>query len=188
MKHNQRIKPAESAGKTGQLYHAAQAALGVVPNAFKVLGNSPAALAGYMEFGAALQTGVLSAQVREQIALTVAEANLCDYCLSAHTFMGEKCGVSEQELAAARNANSKSPKTDAILKLARAIVLERGEISDAEMGKAISAGITEAEIVETVANVAINIFTNYINHVARTAIDFPEVKAGCGAEGCGCQH
>ncbi len=149
---------------------------------------------GYLNFSGALASGALNAGVREQIALSVAEANLCDYCLSAHSFLGRKAGLSEPELVDARRANASSTKTDAILKLARTLVLQRGEISDSELESARAAGLTDAEIVETVANVAVNIFTNYINHVAGTVVDFPIVKAGealvpAGGEGsCDCHH
>jgi uncharacterized peroxidase-related enzyme len=181
MNRIQQIDPAQATGKTKQLFGAVQTKLGIVPNAFRVLGNSPASLEGYLNFSGALANGVLTAQVREQIALTVAEANLCNYCLSAHSYVGGKLGLSDGELRDARNAGSEVAKTNAVLKLARAVVLQRGEISEAEFAEARAAGLGDAEIVETVANVAVNIFTNYINHVAKTVVDFPEVKAGVAA-------
>ncbi len=191
------LDPASATGKTQQLFNGVQGKLGVVPNLFRVLGNSPAALEGYLNFNGALAGGVLGARVREQISLAVAESNLCGYCLSAHTFIGGKLGLTETEIADARRAVASSDKTDAILKLARTIVVQRGEISDAEFKAARAAGLSEAETVETVANVAANIFSNYVNHIARTAVDFPEVKPGeipaaeaCAttATSCGCGH
>lgn len=149
-----------------------------MPNLFRVLGNSTAALEGYLNFSRALAGGTLSSKVREQIALAVAEGNLCSYCLSAHSFIGGKVGLSEKEIAEARKSIAASDKTDAILKLALSVVVQRGEISDAALKSARDNGLTDGEIVETVANVAINIFTNYVNHVARTVVDFPEVKPG----------
>lgn len=172
------LDPAQSTGKTKQLFDAVQSKLGLVPNLVRVLGNAPAALEGYLGLSGALAGGSLSAKVREQIALTVAESNLCGYCLSAHTFIGGKVGLTAEEIAGARRANATADKTDAILKLARSIVVQRGEVSDADFGKARAAGLTDGDIVETVANVAVNILTNYLNHVARTVVDFPEVKPG----------
>jgi len=194
MNRIQPIEPAQATGKTQQLFAGVHAKLGSVPNLFGVLANAPAALEGYLNFSGALAGGVLNARVREQIALSVAEANLCDYCLSAHCFLGRKAGLSEQDILDARRADASSDQTDAILKFARALVLQRGEVSDSELESARAAGLTDAEIVETVANVAVNIFTNYINHVAGTAVDFPVVKAGeplapAGGEGsCDCHH
>jgi uncharacterized peroxidase-related enzyme len=183
----------QATGKTQQLFTAVQTKLGIIPNLVRVLGNSPAALESYLGFSGALAGGSLSARVREQIALVVAETNLCGYCLSAHTYIGSKLGLTETEIGDARRANAANDKTDAILKLARDIVLQRGEIGDTDLGSARSAGLNDAEIVEVVANVALNIFTNYLNHVARTVVDFPEVKPGATepaacATDCGCEH
>ena len=188
------LNPTEATGKTGQLLGTVQSKLGLVPNLFRVLAHSPAALEGYVSFSGALAGGSLSAKVREQIALAVAEGNLCGYCLSAHSFIGSKVGLSEKEIADARESRADSAKTDAILKLALSIVVQRGEVSDTALSSARSAGLTEGEIVETVGHVAVNIFTNYINHVAQTVVDFPEVKPGepattegnCTTSDCGC--
>ena len=172
------LDPAQATGKAGQLLDAAQSKLGFIPNLTRVLANAPAALEGYLNFSSALAGGTLSARVREQIALAVAEGNLCSYCLSAHAFIGGKVGLTDKEIADARQTNAESEKTSAILKLALSILVQRGEISDATLKTARRAGLTDCEIVETTANVALNIFTNYINHVARTVVDFPEVKPG----------
>src|SRR5260221_9044833 len=172
------IDPAQATGKTKQLLDAVRTNLGVVPNLTRVLANAPSALEGYLNFSGALAGGSLSAKVREQIALAVAEGNECSYCLSAHTFIGGKVGLTEKDIADARHAYAAAEKTDAILKLARSIVGQRGEVSDTDLLRARTAGLTDSDVVETVANVALNIFTNYVNHVARTVVDFPEVKPG----------
>jgi uncharacterized peroxidase-related enzyme len=172
------LDPAQADDKAKLLFDGVQGKLGGVPNLFRVLGNSPAALQGYLDFSGALATGRLGAKVREQIALTVAETNLCGYCLSAHTFLGGKAGLSAGDMAQARQASAGQPKTDALLKLARDIVVQRGEIGDAGVQRARAAGLTDGEIIETIALVALNIFTNYVNHVAATAIDFPAVEPG----------
>ncbi len=178
MNRIQTIDPTQTEGKTRQLFDGVKAKLGVVPNLFKVLGNSPSTLEGYLNFSGALAHGTLSAKVREQISLAVAEANLCGYCLSAHSYIGSKVGLSAEEVADARHATASAEKTDAILKLARNIVLQRGELTDADFQAARGAGLTDGEIVEVIGNVAVNIFTNYVNHIARTVVDFPEVKPG----------
>ena len=174
------LDPVQATGKTKQLFEAVQIKLGVVPNLFRVLGVAPAALEGYLNFAEALSCGSFSSKIREQIALAVAEGNMCTYCLSAHTFIGGKVGLTEKDIADARLARAAAQKTDAILKLARSLVVQRGEINDADLEQARTFGLTDGDIVETVANVALNIFTNYMNHVARTVVDFPEVKPGNG--------
>ena len=174
------IDPERAAGKTRRLLGQVRRKLGLVPNFFRVLANAPVALEGYLSFSAALGGGSLDNRIREQIAIAVAESNLCRYCLNAHTFLAEKAGLSPEEIASAVRASSSDPRIDAVLKLARAIIVQRGEVSDAELERARAAGLTDGELVETVANTVLNIFTNYLNHVARTPIDFPEVKSsGC---------
>jgi AhpD family alkylhydroperoxidase len=116
------LDPVYATGITKQLFEAVQTKLGVVPNLFRVLGVSPAALQGYLHFNDALAGGALNSKVREQIALVVAEGNMCTYCLSAHTFIGGKVGLTEKDIAEARHAKAASQKTDAILKLARRTV------------------------------------------------------------------
>ncbi len=174
------IDPATATGKSKQLLDAVQTKLGIIPNMTRVMANAPAALDGYLQFSGALAKGNLTAKVREQIALAVAEINLCGYCLSAHTFIGGKLGLTDVEIADARHANAAMDDTDAILKLARTVVLQRGEISDATLTAARQAGLTNGQIVETIANIALNVFTNYVNRVAGTVVDFPEVVPGNG--------
>jgi uncharacterized peroxidase-related enzyme len=182
--------PTTSTGKAEQLFTAVKGKLGFVPNMMRVLGNSPAALEGYLNLSGALASGVLAPKLREQIALAVAEINGCGYCLSAHTLLGGKAGLAAGEILAARNSAAADSKSDAALKLARAVTLQRGIIADSDLQAARVAGLNDAEIVEVVQHVALNILTNYTNNVAQTVIDFPEVKPGkleaCTTEGCGC--
>jgi uncharacterized peroxidase-related enzyme len=181
------LDPANATGKTKQLFDGVQAKLGIVPNLFRVFGNSPAALEGHLNFSGALASGVLSAKVREQIALAVAEINDCSYCRSAHTYIGGKVGLTEREMINARKVAAMDEHTAAMLSLARNIVVQRGELSESEFKTARAAKLTDAEIVETVANVALNILTNYLNHVAQTVVDFPEVPAeACSPTSCDC--
>jgi uncharacterized peroxidase-related enzyme len=172
------LDPTRATGKTKQLFDQVQAKLGAVPNAFRVLGNAPAALEGYLNFDGALAAGSFNGKIREQIALAVAESNLCSYCLSTHTFIASRAGLTEKEIADAARAVAATAKTEAILKLARDVVVQRGEVSNTDLDQARASGLTDGEIVETVANVALNILTNYVNHVAQTVVDFGEVKAG----------
>jgi uncharacterized peroxidase-related enzyme len=170
------LDPERVTGKTKKLFDDVQGRLGIVPNVFRVLGNAPAALEGYLDFDGALAGGSFDGKIREQIALAVAESNLCRYSLVAHAFTGGRAGLTEKEIADAARSIAANAKTEAILKLARDIVVQRGEVSDADLEHARTSGLTDGEIVEIVANVALNILTNYVNHVARTVVDFAEMK------------
>lgn len=170
--------PATASGKADQLFTAVKGKLGFVPNLMRVLGNSPAALEGYLSFSGALAGGVLAPKLREQIALAVAEINGCGYCLSAHTLLGGKAGLGAEDILSARKSAATDGKSDAALKLARAVTLQRGMIADADLQAARAASLSDAEIIEVVQHVALNILTNYTNNVAQTVIDFPEVKPG----------
>lgn len=178
------LDPTTATGKTKTLLDAVQKKLGRVPNMMRTLAQAPAALDGYLAFSGALAGGSLDAKVREQIALTVAEANLCDYCLSAHTAIGGMVGLSAADVNAARTATASQPKTNALLKLARSLVVNRGEIPDSDLAAARAAGLGDGEIIETTANVALNILTNYVNHVAQTVVDFPAVAKASPAGDC----
>jgi uncharacterized peroxidase-related enzyme len=169
------LNPAEATGKAKQLLDSVQAKLGLTPNLMKTLAAGPAALEGYLNFGAALGTGHLDAKFREQIALAVAQANSCEYCLSAHSAIGKMVGLKAEEIAASREAHSSDAKRDAGLQFVQALVVQRGAVSDQELAQVKAAGFSEGDIAEIVGNVAINIFTNYFNHVARTDVDFPRV-------------
>ncbi len=155
---------------------AVNAQLKMVPNLFRLAANSPAALNALVGMEGALGKGVLRARVREQIAIAVAQENGCDYCLSAHTAIGKMIGVSESQLAGARAGKSGDAKVDAMLTLAVQILRERGRISATELADAEAAGLTNAEVVEIVGAVALNIFTNYLNIAADTEIDFPVLR------------
>jgi uncharacterized peroxidase-related enzyme len=151
--------------------------LGMAPNLFKTFAHSPAVLQYYLNGSEALAGGSLSAAQREQIALATAGANNCDYCASAHTMLGKGAGVAATELASNLQGHSSDAKTQAALSFASAIVQERGRVSDAQLQAVRNAGYSESDVVEIVANVAANIFTNYFNHIAGTVIDFPMVSA-----------
>ena len=169
------VNPVEATGKTKQLLDGVQAKLGMTPNLMKTLAVGPAALEAYLNFGAALGTGKLDARFREQIALTVAQANSCEYCLSAHSAIGKMVGLKPEEITISREAHSTDAKRDAGLQFVQALVMQRGMVSDQAVAQVKAAGLSDGDIAEIIANVAVNIFTNYFNHVAHTDVDFPRV-------------
>lgn len=159
--------------ETTQLFAAVQKKMGTVPNLIATMANSPAVASAYLGFSQSLTTGSLLSRLREQIALVVGETNGCDYCLAAHTTIGKGVGLTEEETCNARRAVASDDKEQAALQFARTIVAKRGLVSDEDVQQVRDAGYTDGEIAEIVANVALNIFTNYFNHVAQTEVDFP---------------
>ncbi|MBP1224281.1 carboxymuconolactone decarboxylase family protein [Flavobacterium sp. 1355] len=171
------LNPEEVTGKTKDLFNAVQAKLGVVPNMMRTMGNSPAVLEGYLNLSGALSHGKLSAKTGELIALAVSESNSCDYCLAAHTFIGEKLVKADPEvLHNARTGNSADEKTAGILQFAKILISKNGLVNDQDVAAVRNAGASDAEISEIIAHVGLNVFTNYFNNTANTEIDFPAVQ------------
>jgi uncharacterized peroxidase-related enzyme len=158
-------------------FDAVQKQLGTVPNMMRTMAQSPAVLDAYLGFGGALRRGRLPLPLQEQIALTIAESNSCDYCLSAHTALGRGAGLSDEQLAESREARDADPRAAAALQFARAIVERRGDVRDQDLASVRAAGYSDGDIAEIIAHVALNVFTNYFNRAARTEIDFPLVTA-----------
>ena len=163
-------------GEAGQLLEQIHGAFGVVPNMFRAVANSPAALRSRWSAFGALGQGTLGARLGEQIAVAIADRNACEYCLAAHTALGRKAGASAQEMAAAQAGQSDDPKTAAALTFALAVVENRAQIGDADVAAVRAAGYTDGEIVEIMAHVALNLFTNYVNVAFQVPVDFPGVK------------
>ncbi len=164
------------------LLEGAKRQLGSVPNLFRVIANSPAALGGYLSLNGALAKGSLDAPTRERIALATAEINGCGYCLSAHSYMGKNLAkLSDAEIAANRDGHSNDPKADAAVQFAAKVVRARGHVSDADLAAVRDAGFDEGQVIEIVLHVALNTLTNYVNEVAKTEIDFPVVAARIAA-------
>lgn len=188
------IDPQQATGQAQELLNGVQAKLGMTPNLMRALANSPAALDAYLQFSGSLGRGELSAKTREQIALAVAQANSCDYCLSAHSAIGKTVGLTPKQIRDARTGTAVDGKSNAILKLTTQLLENRGWVSNDDLAAARDAGVNDAEITEVVANTALNLFTNYFNHVAETEVDFPKAEtlevaesgSACSTDSCGC--
>ena len=150
--------------------------IGRVPNIYKIMAHSPAVLTGYTAFSDNLKNGSLNAQDQQHIALVVAGYDKCVYCASAHTLMAHKAGISSEEATNNIHNKSDSSSTSTLLNFCTAILQTKGKVSDQDMAEIRNAGFSDTQIVEIVANVCANIFTNYFNHVVATDVDFPEVS------------
>ena len=167
----------EAPAASQPLLDAVGAQLGTIPNLFRLVALSPAALQGFVALNGALGK-TLDVKTRERIALAVAQVNECDYCLSAHSYLGLNLAkLDEAEIAANRQGHSHDARADAAVAFAKKVAEERGKVSDADLAAVKLVGFSEAQIVEIVVTVALNVLTNLVNNVALTPIDFPAVRA-----------
>jgi len=170
------VEPATADPKAQPVLENLQKSLGKVPNLFRTVSASPAALDGLVQLRGALARGHLRLPVREAIAIALAEEHGCDYCLSAHVASAGRAGLSDDSIDEIRAGRSSDPKMNAAVAFALAVARNRGNVSDADLERVREAGYNDADIVELVANVTANVFTNYMNNVARTEIDSPVVR------------
>ena len=169
------LDPSNATGNVKTLLEGVHKGLGVTPNLFRVAAQSAPVLEALVSMFGASSKGRLNAKTREAIALTVSEIDACDYCLSAHSFLGSGAGLSNADLDEARQGRSSDAQRASILAFAKTMTLKRGHVTDQDVDAVRQAGLTDAEILEVVANVALTTFTNYLNEIAKTEIDFPVV-------------
>lgn len=168
---NTQLAPAASQPLLGQV----QKAFGATPNMFKAVANSPAALQSMWAAFGALGQGTVGAKLGEQIAVAIANRNRCEYCLAAHTVLGQNAGASAADMAAAQVGQSSDPKTAAALAFALKVVEQRAQVSDADVANLHEVGFQDEQVVEILAHVALNLFTNYVNVALDIPVDFPRV-------------
>ena len=176
MSHVSLIDATQTTANRAAVLTQIEQAFGTVPNMFRAVANSPAALNSMWGSFVALGGGALPAKLGEQIAVAVADRNHCEYCLAAHTALGRKAGATIEEMTAAQDGHAADPKTDADLRFALGIVEQRGQVSSDEVHRLRQIGFTDEGIVEIVAHVALNLFTNYVNVALNVPVDFPRVK------------
>lgn len=175
------VTDAAATGEAKALLAEIHGAFGATPNMFRAVAHSPAALKSLWGAFGALGGGVIPAQLGEQIAVAVADRNACHYCLAAHTALGRKAGVSAADMAAAQAGESANPQTAAALRFALKVVDQRGQVDAADVQALRAAGFDDRHIVEILAHVALNLFTNYVNVAFEVPVDFPSVKLRAAA-------
>ena len=176
MSHLPLIASAQAHGEAAGLLAEIHGAFGATPNMFKAVANSPAALQSMWGAFKALGQGRLSPKLTEQVAVVVANRNSCDYCLAAHTALGRKAGASVEEMSAAQLGQADDLKTATVLGFALAVVEGRGHVNPAQLDALRAVGFTDEEMMELLAHVALNLFTNYVNVVFEVPLDFPKVE------------
>lgn len=170
------ITTGQAAGDAQAILTRIQGAFGTVPAMFQAVANSPAALQSMWGSFGALSGGKLSQKMKEQLAVAIADRNDCEYCLAAHTALGRKAGASAHELVEAQAGTSGDPRTAAALSFALKIVERRAQVGDADVAALRQAGFDDETMVEIIAHVALNLFTNYVNVALRVPVDFPAIK------------
>lgn len=176
MAHVNLVDPASSSAAVKPTLDKINGAFGVVPNMFKAVANSPAALNSMWGSFGALGGGTLGARLGEEIAVAIANANNCEYCLAAHTALGRKAGASGEDMAAAQIGKSSDRRTQAALTFALKIVRDRASVTAADVAALKAAGFDDEGVVEIIAHVALNLFTNYVNVALNVPVDFPGVQ------------
>jgi len=171
------IDPASATGQTRELLNAAEEKMGGIPNILRVMGQSPVSLDAYLTLSAILEDSEFGTAEREAIALAIANSNNCDYCASAHAALSKGLKVSDDSISGYLNGEASDERLQAAISFARSIVENRGWVGDEGVKAARDAGLSDRELMELVTIAAVNILTNYTNHVADTEIDFPQVKA-----------
>ncbi len=167
------VTPAQATGRTKELYAAIEGAIGMVPNIYQGLGNSPTALEGVLHTDSLLKKGQLNGAEIEAIKLAVSEAYGCTYCLAAHTLLGKKAGLTDADTLSIRRGTPQQSKIGALVKFVNAALHPQSRISDAQLAAVKAAGYNDAQLAEIVQTVAQTVYTNLFNRVHQTAIDFP---------------
>lgn len=166
------VDPDKAEGKAKELLEVLKKETGRAANIARLMANAPSVLEAYIGMNKALASGALPAQVREQIALTLANIYNCEYCVAAHTYIGKRVGLSDEEIQAALKGTSSDKKTEAILALAKHLVKKKARVTDGDIEQVKQAGLSDEEIIEVIGHVALHTLTNYFSRVADTPVDF----------------
>lgn len=191
MQRIQSIEPSKAQGRTKELLETVQQAFGVIPNTARMMANSPAVLDSFLAFSTAMGAAKIGAKLHNQVKLITSETNSCDYCTSILSAVAPSAGLSAADILAGRTGNADDRRTKAALAFANNVLESRGKVSNQQLAAVRIAGFGEAEIVEIVASVVLGCFTNFLNNVADTELDFPEAEpvkaqtaASCGTSAC----
>lgn len=167
------VTPEQATGQTKELYDTIKRAVGGVPNIYQGVGNSAAALEGVLHIGAVLSKGQLTTAEIEAIKLVVSEAYGCIYCLAAHSLLGKKAGLTDEQTISIRRGTPQQPKLAALVRFVNTAIQPKGRISDDDLRAVKAAGYNDTQITEALLTVAQTVFTNLFNRVHQTPLDFP---------------
>ncbi len=184
------VDPVTAQGRTRELLKAVEQAFGLVPNAAKVMANSPSVLDSFLGYSTAMGGARIGPKLHSQVKLITSETNACEYCTSILSAVAPSAGLSAADVLAGRTGNAEDRRTKAALAFAHDVLESRGKVSDQRLAAVREAGFGDAEIVEIVASVVLGCFTNFLNNVAATELDIPKAQpvaakaATCGTAAC----
>lgn len=145
---------------------------GFVPNLVSILAESPAALKGYATTYGLLDETDFSAPEQQLIFLATSRENGCRYCVAAHSMAGKMMGLDDETIQAVRDGRPVlDPKLAAIAEFTTKVVVKRGHVSDQDVETFITAGHTQAQVLEVLLGVSTKTISNYMNHIAQTPLD-----------------
>lgn len=173
-----RIQPVDATqvqGPTAEMFQAIKGRMGKVPNMMKTMAQSPAVLGGYLGLSGALEKGVLSPALQQQVALYVSQVNGCEYCLSAHSLLAKHAGLTPDQIKAARLGKADDVKGQGVLNLTANLLERRGSVSEEQLADARNSGVSDAEVLEVIGHTALTVFTNFVNQTSGAEVDFPKV-------------
>lgn len=164
-------------GVTADLFAGIKKAMGRVPNAYATIGtHSPAALGATLNGDAILAKSSLEKADVEAIKLAVSELVGCDYCAAAHTVVGKMVGLTQQETQQIRAGEATgNAKRDALVRFVRHLVSSSGTVDAARLDEVRAAGYSEAQVIDTLFAMSVINFTNLVNRVNDTTLDFPKL-------------
>lgn len=171
------IKPEDATGDVKELFNAAEKKMGKIPNIFRGMGNSAAALKVYLQASEALSQGELSPQDREAVYLAVSQNNDCNYCLSAHTVVAKGAGLSDEEILAIRRFAPLREPQKVLVQFVGRVMKTKGFVEDREIEEVKEAGYTDGQICEAIAYIGLATYSNLFNHVFGAELDFPKAPA-----------
>jgi uncharacterized peroxidase-related enzyme len=171
------VSPDQASGPLKPIYDDVTAKMGKVVNIFQGMANSPAALKAYLSMSAALSEGELSPEDREVVYLAVSESNGCQYCVSAHSMLANRVGLSDEDALAARQFRSSDEKRAALLDFVRKVIASKGFVTDDDIAAVRQAGYSDGQIAESIGYIGLATFSNLFNHVHDTPLDFPPAPA-----------
>ncbi|WP_318367484.1 carboxymuconolactone decarboxylase family protein [Enterobacter sp.] len=171
------VQPVHATGKAAELFTAINRAMGKVPNAYQTIGNAPDVLGQALQHNAMLAKSSLSRKQLEAINLAVSEASGCDYCLAAHSLMGKMAGFTPEQMRQLRQGDyPDDTQLDALVKFVQTLVTTHGTLPEEAVNDFREAGFDDVQVVETISAVSAILFTNMINRVNDTVVDFPAVS------------
>lgn len=183
------VQPENAEALAKELLDTVQQAFGTIPNAAKVMANSPAVLQSFLGFSTAMGEARIGEKLHNQIKLNTSENNECEYCTSILSAVAPTAGLSAAEVLVGRTGQAEDTRIKAALTFANDVLETRGKVTDDQLASVKSAGFDDGQIVEVIASVVLGCFTNFLNNVADTQLDVPpaeaiEPSAACSSGAC----